>query len=74
MCRALGVGVKVSVGTALSCRPPHRSQRAELPHWAPTSGVWRRIDRLGTGAGSWGRGKGDKYIIDDRLVEWLVES
>ncbi len=28
----------VAVGTALSGRPPHRSQRAELPHWAPTSG------------------------------------
>ncbi len=23
-------------------RPPHRSQRAGLPHWAPTLGVWRR--------------------------------
>jgi hypothetical protein len=23
-------------------RPPHRSQRAGLPHWAPTSGEWRR--------------------------------
>ena len=29
---------RVAVGTALSGRPPHRSQRAELPHWAPTSG------------------------------------
>ena len=28
----------VAVGTALSGRPPHRSQRAELPHWAPASG------------------------------------
>lgn len=32
----------VAVGTALrlagSGRPPHRSQRAGLPHWAPTSG------------------------------------
>ena len=28
-----------AVGTALSGRPPHRSQRAGLPHWAPTSGV-----------------------------------
>ena len=27
-----------AVGTALTGRPPHRSQRAELPHWAPTSG------------------------------------
>ncbi len=29
----------VAVGTALTGRPPRRSQRAELPHWAPTSGV-----------------------------------
>ena len=29
----------VAVGTALSGGPPHRSQRAGLPHWAPTSGV-----------------------------------
>ena len=28
----------VAVGTALSGGPPHRSQRAELPHWAPRSG------------------------------------
>jgi len=28
----------VAVGTALTGGPPHRSQRAELPHWAPTSG------------------------------------
>jgi len=32
------IGWVVAVGTALSGRPPHRSQRAELPHWAPTSG------------------------------------
>ena len=30
--------VTVAVGTALSGGPPHRSQRAELPHWAPRSG------------------------------------
>jgi hypothetical protein len=30
--------IAVAVGTALSGRPPRRSQRAELPHWAPTSG------------------------------------
>ena len=29
----------VAVGTALSGGPPHRSQRAELPHWAPRSGL-----------------------------------
>jgi len=28
----------VAVGTQVTLRPPHRSQRAELPHWAPTSG------------------------------------
>src|SRR5262245_20790510 len=28
----------VAVGTALTSGPPHRSQRAELPHWAPVSG------------------------------------
>ena len=27
----------IAVGTALSSGPPHRSQRAELPHWAPAS-------------------------------------
>ena len=37
---------KVAVGTTLSCGPPHRSQRAELPHWAPTSGVRRQSARL----------------------------
>ncbi len=29
----------VAVGTVLTDGPPRRSQRAELPHWAPTSGV-----------------------------------
>jgi hypothetical protein len=33
---------RVAVGTALSGRPPHRSQRAGLPHWAPASGQTRR--------------------------------
>ena len=28
----------VAVGTGLATHPPHRSQRVELPHWAPTSG------------------------------------
>ncbi len=28
----------VAVGTALSGRPPRRSQRAELLHWAPALG------------------------------------
>ncbi len=29
----------VAVGMALTDHPPHRSQRAELPHWAPASGT-----------------------------------
>ena len=29
----------VAVGTALAGGPPHGSQRAELPHWAPASGI-----------------------------------
>ncbi len=29
----------VAVGTALAGGPPHRSQRAGLPHWAPASGA-----------------------------------
>ena len=29
---------RVAVGTALAGGPPRRSQRAELPHWAPGSG------------------------------------
>jgi hypothetical protein len=29
----------IAVGTALAGGPPHRSQRAELPHWAPASGA-----------------------------------
>ena len=36
----------VAVGTILSDGPPHRSQRALLTHWAPTSGVWRRSAHL----------------------------
>ena len=35
---ALFVAKRDAVGTALSGGPPHRSQRAELPHWAPGSG------------------------------------
>ena len=30
--------VAFAVGTALTGGPPHRSQRALLTHWAPTSG------------------------------------
>ena len=29
---------RIAVGTEIAPRPPHRSQRAELPHWAPTLG------------------------------------
>jgi hypothetical protein len=28
----------VAVGTVIAHRPPHRSQRAALPHWAPALG------------------------------------
>ena len=31
-------GLEIAVGTALAGGPPRRSQRAELPHWAPASG------------------------------------
>jgi hypothetical protein len=30
---------EVAVGTAVACRPPHRSVRAELPHTAPALGT-----------------------------------
>src|SRR5664279_1404125 len=39
----------IAVGTALTGGPPHGSQRAELPHWAPTSGSTRRVGRQATG-------------------------
>ena len=32
----------VAVGMPVARHPPHRSQRAELPHWAPTSGQTHR--------------------------------
>src|SRR6266536_4867850 len=35
----LDTTVRIAVGTALAGGPPHRSQRAELPHWAPVSGT-----------------------------------
>ena len=40
----------VAVGTALTGGPPRRSQRAGLPHWAPTLGEWRRSALRGTDA------------------------
>src|SRR6266496_3858033 len=45
----------VAVGTALAGGPPHRSQRAGLPHWAPASGGGVKA-HLGIGvqdAGRW---------------------
>ena len=33
-CKAIGI----AVGTVLTDGPPHRSQRAGLPHWAPALG------------------------------------
>ena len=41
---------RVAVGTALAGGPPHRSQRAGLPHWAPTLGAQRRSVLRGTDA------------------------
>ncbi len=32
----------IAVGTRVTPRPPHRSQRALLTHWAPALGMWRR--------------------------------
>src|SRR6266496_5390003 len=37
-CSAERLNAPVAVGTALAGGPPHRSQRAEFPHWAPASG------------------------------------
>jgi hypothetical protein len=31
--------LRVAVGTPVARRPPHRSQRALLTHWAPASGA-----------------------------------
>jgi hypothetical protein len=45
----------IAVGTALAGGPPHRSQRAELPHWAPASGtgVEARFGKRMPRAGGW---------------------
>ena len=43
----------VAVETILSDGPPRRSQRAELPHWAPTSGAWRQSARVDVDARVW---------------------
>ncbi len=47
--------VAVAVGTALPGGPPHRSQRAELPHWAPAlgSGVEAHVGEWMLDAGGW---------------------
>ena len=36
---ASAVRKRIAVGTALVGGPPHRSQRAGLPHWAPALGA-----------------------------------
>src|SRR6187397_2600605 len=49
-------GRPVAVGTALEGGPPHRSQRAGLPHWAPASGSdgqalgWERVHHAAGGS------------------------
>ena len=45
----------VAVGMRVASHPPHRSQRAELPHWAPTSGsdVHAQVRVWMTNAGPW---------------------
>lgn len=37
--------VLVAVGIPVTWYPPHRSQRALLMHWAPTSSIWRETSR-----------------------------
>ena len=34
-----GLPGAIALGMPVARHPPHRSQRAELPHWAPTSGI-----------------------------------
>lgn len=36
--RAYGLRSAVAVGMAVTCHPPHRSVREELPHTAPALG------------------------------------
>jgi hypothetical protein len=45
----------IAVGTAVAGGPPRRSQRAELPHWAPAlgSGVEPRVGEWMPQAGGW---------------------
>lgn len=42
----------VAVGMPVARHPPLRSVRAELPHTAPTSSVWRGSEHSDTGAQS----------------------
>ena len=44
---------RVAVGTAIAGGPPRRSQRAELPHWAPVMSTWRRTACQAMDAWSW---------------------
>jgi putative transposase len=48
-------GAMIAVGTALASGPPHRSQRAGLPHWAPAldSGVESHVGKRVPHAGRW---------------------
>lgn len=43
--KSMGDCQRIAVGTAVAGGPPHRSQRAGLPHWAPAlgSGVEPRV-------------------------------
>jgi hypothetical protein len=41
----------VAVGTTVTCRPPHRTVRAELLHTAPTLDGWRRSAHSDVDAG-----------------------
>ena len=47
--------IAIAVGTALTGGPPHRSQRAELPHWAPAldSGIESHVGERMLYAGQW---------------------
>jgi len=48
-------GAFVAVGTGVAARPPRRSQREELPHWAPAldsgveASVWPGVQDAGAG-------------------------
>src|SRR6266478_4634725 len=44
------VSTRVTVGTTITDRPPHRPVLAALPHTVPTSDVWRRSEQSGRDA------------------------